>query len=194
MICPNCDHEYEYPSKVEYPDTPEAEAPQPRAAVRVGFSTPKSFNPVSWLVRKFTGSRASHAFFVYHDADWDMDVVLEAHELGIRLLPLAHFERTNRVVKLVTPKYPIDAGLAMVARSYLGSTYDFLGLVGMAVVMVGRFLKRKWSNPFRGSKSVYCSESVILAMLASPGYEKLDLDPDSSPEDTLAYYEKVEGA
>ena len=137
MICPNCDHEYEYPSKVEYPDTPEAEAPQPRAAVRVGFSTPKSFNPVSWLVRKFTGSRASHAFFVYHDADWDMDVVLEAHELGIRLLPLAHFERTNRVVKLVTPKYPIDAGLAMVEKAAPhvavdGQTVD-LGLVGEPV-------------------------------------------------------------
>ena len=161
---------------------------------RVGFSTPKSFNPLSWLIRRLTGSRASHAFFVYYDHDFQMDVVMEAHELGFRLVPLEHFAKLNTIVKLVTPKFPIDIGVRMVAQRYLGSTYDYAGLIGMSVVMFGRFLKRKWKNPFRGSKSVYCSESVIDAMLWSPGYEKLDLDPDSSPEDTLDHYEKVEGA
>lgn len=193
MICPHCKREFNDPSG-EYADTPEAEDPRPFEPVRVGFSTPKSFNPLSWLVRKFTNSRASHAFFVYRDLDWNMDVVLEAHELGIRLLPLDAFERANVIVKMVTPKNPIEVGLRMVAHSYLGSMYDFAGLVGMAVVMLGRFLKRKWKNPFRGSKSVYCSEAVVLALLASPGYETVPLDPDSSPEDLLTFFEKIEGA
>lgn len=172
--------------------TPPERVPSPHT--RVGFSTPKHFNPVSWAVRKFTGSRASHAFFVYHDGDFDMEMVMEAHELGFRLTPLKHFERHNKIVKLAVPKNPIDIGLKAVANRYLGSMYDYAGLVGMAVVMFGRFLKRKWKNPFRGSKSVYCSESVIVAMKASPGYEKLDLDTDSSPQDLLEYFEKTEGA
>ena len=161
---------------------------------RVGFSTPKYFNPVSWLVRKLTGSRASHAFFVYHDSDFDMDMVMEAHELGFRLTPFEHFQKHNSVVKLVVPQNPIDLGLRIVAHRYLGTMYDYAGLIGMSVVMIGRWLKRKWSNPFRGSKSVYCSESVILAMKKSPGYEKLDLDSDSSPQDLLNYFEKTERA
>lgn len=161
---------------------------------RVGFSTPKAFNPVSWVVKKFTGSRASHAFFVYHDADFDMDMVMEAHELGFRLTPLKQFERKNEIVKLVEPKNNIDEGLRQIARRYLGSMYDYAGLIGMAVVMFGRFLKRKWKNPFRGSKSVYCSEAVILAMKQSVGYEQLDLDSDSSPQDLLDFFEKAEGA
>lgn len=166
----------------------------PSKVVRVGFSTPRAFNPVSWLVKTFTGSRASHAFFVYFDEAFDMEVVLEAHELGIRLLPLKHFERTNRIVKLVAPAHPIDAGLRKVGQRYLGSAYDFAGLVGMAVVMFGRWLKRRWKNPFRGSKSVYCSEAVILALKSSPGYETFPLSSESSPQDLLTYFENVEKA
>ncbi|HZN93693.1 MAG TPA: hypothetical protein VFB81_13370 [Myxococcales bacterium] len=160
----------------------------------IGFSTPRAFNPVSWLVRTFTASKASHAFFVYHDADFDMDMVMEAHEVGFRLTPLERFEKGNRIVKLVQPKNPIDSGLSLIARRYLGSMYDYAGLIGMSVVMFGRFFKRVWRNPFRGSRSVYCSESVVLAMKHSPGYEKLDLDPDSSPQDLYDWFEKVEGA
>jgi hypothetical protein len=162
--------------------------------VRIGFSTPRAFNPVSWAVRKLTGSRASHAFFVYYDVDFDMDVVLEAHELGFRLTPRKAFERGNRIVKLVTPRHALDVGLKYVAQRYLGSMYDFAGLVGMVVVMFGRWLRRRWRNPFRGSKNVYCSEAVIIAMKASAGYEGLKLSSESSPQDLLNYFEQVEQA
>jgi hypothetical protein len=162
-----------------------------QAPVRIGFSTPKAFNPVSWVVKRATGSRASHAFFVYFDVDFEMEVVLEAHELGFRLIPRAHFERGNRIVKLVSPRHAVDVGLKKVAHRYLGSMYDYAGLFGMVVVLVGRWLSRKWKNPFRGSKSVYCSEAVILAMKASAGYETLGLHSDSSPQDLLDYFEQV---
>jgi hypothetical protein len=169
-------------------------APSPGSVTRVGFSTPRWFNPVSWLVRSVTGSKASHAFFIYHDGDFDLDMVMEAHELGFRLTPLRHFERTNRIVKTVTPRYDIGVGLKHVARRYLGSEYDFAGLIGMTWVMIGRFLKRKWKNPWRGAKSVFCSESVILAMKFSPGYEAMDLVSDSSPQDLYDWFERVEGS
>lgn len=163
-------------------------------STQIGFSTPKFFNPVSWLVRKFTKSRASHAFFVYHDVDFDMPMVMEAHELGFRLTPFEHFSKHNKIVKLVTPKNPIDVGLRIIASRYLGSMYDYAGLIGMAIVLLGRWLHRKWRNPFRGSRYVFCSESVIMAMKTSPGYERVDLDNDSSPEDLLEFFERTEGA
>ena len=161
---------------------------------RVGFSTPKHFNPVSWAVRKFSGSRASHAFLVYHDIDFDMQMVMEAHELGFRLTPLDHFTKHNQIVKLVVPKNNIDAGVKHIAQRYLGTMYAYAGLIGMFIVMLGRWLHRKWKDPFRSSKNVFCSQSVILAMQQSPGYEKLDLDQYSSPQDLLDFFEKAEGA
>lgn len=82
-----------------------------------------------------------------------------------------------------------------VALRYVGSRYDFEGLIGMTWVMIGRWLRRKWKNPFRSAKNVFCSEAVIRAMLDSPGYgAACPLDPESSPEDLLLYFERSEGA
>lgn len=158
----------------------------------VGFSTPKAFNPVSWLVRKFTGAACSHAWFLYYDKDWGFDVVLEAHELGFRLLPYEHFKRQNNIIALFIPKMDIDVGLARVAKEFLGRAYDFGGLLGMSVVLLGRFLKRKWRNPFQSSKAAFCSEACVLALLYSdfPQAEHL-LPHETSPQDLMNFFEDM---
>lgn len=157
-------------------------------STHIGFSTPKTFNPVSWLVRTVTGSKVSHAFFVYDDVDFGMQMVMEAHELGFRLTPFEHFKKKNKLVALFTPVKPIDIGLKFVAQRYLGTMYDYGGLIGETVVMLGRWLKRKWKNPLRGSKNVFCSEAVCIAMQKSPGYEDFQEDPDSVDPQTLMLY------
>jgi len=162
---------------------------------RVGFSTPKMFNPVSWLVRMMTASRCSHTWFLYHDIDFDMEMVMEAHELGFRLIPYEHFKKHNIIVKVVIPASPIDEGLREVAQNFLGTAYNYAGLIGMAVVAIGRFLKLKWKNPLRTSKNVFCSQAVAKAMLLSPGYAHLDLDPDTEePEDLMRFFEEHENS
>jgi len=156
---------------------------------RIGFSTPKRFNPVSWLVRKFTGSTASHAFFIYHDKDWDADMVLEAHELGFRLIPFEHFEKKNEMVASFLPKVSIEEGLKFVALEYLGTAYDYGGLFGGVILMFGRWLKRKWHNPLENARHVFCSEAVVIAMKLSkyPGAEVLEAR-DTTPQDLLNYF------
>lgn len=130
----------------------------------IGFSTPRRFNPVSWLVRKFTGSRCSHTWFLYHDKDWGFDVVLEAHELGFRVIPFKRFKRANVIISIFTPvAESLDPGVSLVARRFLGTAYDFGGLVGMAVVLLGQWLKFKWRNPFN-SRGVFCSEAAVIAL------------------------------
>jgi len=163
----------------------------PPNATRAGFSTPKRFNPVSWLVRTLTKSRCSHTWFLYHDHDFDMEMVMEAHEIGFRLVPYEHFKKKNNVVALFVPRVPIEVGLKKVAQTYLDTHYDYAGLIGMAVVAIGKILKRKWKNPFTSSTHVFCSEAMTRAMKWSPGYEKLQLDPDNvEPQEILEYFEK----
>jgi hypothetical protein len=158
---------------------------------RVGFSTPNWFNPVSWLVRKITGSKVSHAWFLYHDADWDMEMVVEAHEVGFRLIPFERFKKYNVIVALYSPRRPIDEGLKKVAQKFLSTHYDYAGLIGGAVVALGKIFKRKWKNPFRSSTHVYCSEAMALAMKWSPGYEDLDVDTDMvEPRELNEYFAK----
>lgn len=156
---------------------------------RVAFSTPKHFNPVSWLVRKFTGSTASHAFFIYYDVDFCSDMVMEAHEVGFRIIPLAHFEKKNEILATFTPKTSIEEGLKKVALEYLGTMYDYGGLFGGLVTMFGKWLKRKWHNPLQSSKAVFCSEAVVIALQESkyPGADGLEAR-DTTPQDLMNYF------
>lgn len=161
--------------------------------VRVGFSTPKWFNPVSWLVRKVTKSRCSHAWFLYYSDTFDIELVAEAHELGFRIQPYDRFKKDNIVVAVFIPKFPIDDGLKMVVQKYLTTGYDWGGLFGMAVVKLGQMFKRRWRNPFRSAKHVFCSEAVYRAMKASKGYEDLADDPDSEdPQLLMDHFERHE--
>jgi len=146
---------------------------------------------MSWLVRRLTGSTASHAFFVYQDEDWQTDIVMEAHELGFRVAPLAHFQKKNTLVATFYPKASIEVGVRYVAMEYLGTAYDYGGLFGGFVIMLGRWLRRKWDNPLNDAHSVFCSEAVVIALQKSnyPGSERM-VAQDTTPQDLLDFFIK----
>jgi len=157
---------------------------------RIGVSTPRGFNPFSWLVLKLTKSTASHAFFVYYDEDWDTDMVMDAHEEGFRILPLTQFEKKNVIVATFHPVVSIEVGVKFVALTFLGTPFDFGGLFGTAFVLLGRWLKRKWHNPLQSARSVFCSEAAVVALQKSgyPGAEKL-VPQDTTPQDLLQFFQ-----
>jgi hypothetical protein len=154
----------------------------------IGFSTPRHFNPVSWLVRNITKSECSHSFFVYWDDDFECDMVLEAHELGFRLIALPRFVKKNRIVALVEPAFSLDPGFLKLG-SWVGSAYDFGGLIGQAVVQFGRFLQRKWRNPFHSSRAMFCSESIARCMQWAGHPDAKSFTPkETTPQDLLIFF------
>ena len=154
---------------------------------RIGFSTPRHFNPISWVVRHFTKSACSHTFFIYKDQDWGEDFVMEAHEMGFRLIPLTRFEVKNDIV--ASFKVDIDVGLKFIALEYLGTAYNFGKLLGTSLVLLGRWLKRRWHNPLHSAQALICSESVVIALQKSryPGAEKM-VARDTTPQDLLTFF------
>jgi hypothetical protein len=159
-------------------------------ATRVGFSTSKT-SWVSKIIRWFTAGRTSHTFLVYHDSDWGREMVMEATQGGYRIVPFEHYK--NSLVAIFTPKHSIDVGLAK-SVDWLGENYDYKGLFGMAWVELGRWLKRKWRNPWQSSTSMFCSEAVVRVLQGSsyPGAEQFD--PGSTdPETLLRFFEKEAG-
>lgn len=160
------------------------------SVTHVGFSTPRSFNPVSLLVRKLTHSRASHVWFLFWDADFSLDMVMEAHELGFRLIPLERFKKSNRIVGIFTPKEDTTDAMRWAAR-HLGSAYDFGGLLGMAWVLLGRVFKRSWRNPLNSPRAMFCSELAVrvLQKAGTPWVLGL-LASRVTPQDLLTLFEK----
>ena len=168
---------------------PPPEPPTAPVATRVGFSTqPK--NIFSRMIRWFTKAPCSHAFLVYYDHDFEQDYVMEATEGGFRIVPLNKFVLKNHIVAIIQPKFPIDAGLKE-AATWLGEHYDYLGLIGMTVVAVGRWLKRKWNNPLASPRSMFCSEAVtrVLKNVNYPGM--VTFEPSTTePADLLEFFKK----
>jgi hypothetical protein len=155
--------------------------------VTVGFSTPRRWNVLSALIRSATGSRTSHAWVQIHDPLFRRDLVLEAHATGLRLVPFTVFDLTNRVVAVAHPNCDLEGGLEA-AGAWLGSRFDFEGLVGLFLELVARHFGRHWKNVLHGSTALFCSEAVTR-LLQAGGFPRADtLSPqDTTPEDLLEF-------
>lgn len=110
-------------------------------------------------------------------------MVLEAAMLGFTMRPLDAFLRAGNVLVATVPVEGTEDSVRK-ALEWLDEFYDYMGLVGMSVVMLGRLLGRQWHNPLRNPRALFCSESVTKILQAAgmvPG-----LDPGAtSPEDLL---------
>ena len=155
--------------------------------IRIGFTT-QIKSPVSWLVRKLTKSQCSHAIFVYFDKDWQTDMVMEAADVGFRLISLEKFKKSNEIIALIAPPVDIDVGFKYVGLEYLGTMFDYFGLLGNGPILLGRWLKRKWHNPWNSPKSLFCSEAVVVALQKSgvPGADVL-VPQDTTPQDLMDF-------
>lgn len=152
---------------------------------RVGFS--KDGSLPSRIIRRLTGAPCSHAFLILEkgESEFGREMVLEASAFGIRLVSLERFKSQNEVVCEVDFKGHLSQGL-VAAGSWLGEVYDFGGLFGMAFVILGRWLKKKWRNPLHRAHSLFCSE-LVTEVLQDSGIDGVsDLVPeDTSPGDLM---------
>ena len=148
--------------------------------VHVGFSTRKGF--LSALVRLATKSDTSHAFMLI-EID-GLPMVIEAEAAGFRMVTYERFTREgNQVVGLYALDVPNDS-LRWFYEA-LGEKYDVSGLLGTVWVLVGRWFRLKWRNPFASSRGLFCSEAIAL-WLQAIGYENSDtLDPSATTPDDL---------
>lgn len=154
--------------------------------IKIGFSTHKH-NLLSAVIRWFTKSEVSHCWLLVDDPFFGAPMVLEASEVGLRLTNYADFKKANDVVFLVETPFPLDAGVHD-AWGWLGSAYDFGGLFGMSFVMLGRWLKQKWGNPFASKSARFCSEAIvqILQDAKYPGSETC-VAQETGPQDLLDF-------
>lgn len=106
---------------------------------------------------------------------------------GFHLMTYAVFKQKNQVVAMFELGDLANVGL-QTASLKLGHRYDYLGLFGMAWVLLGRWLKRKWRNPWESSKALTCAEAVVYILQESDYPGARMLDPSSvTPQDILDF-------
>lgn len=156
----------------------------------IGFSTSKT-SWISRIIRWFTNSTVSHCFIVYYDNEWNKYMVMESEGGLGGAVRIVNFRDDNPgIVKLFKPKHNIEYGMNNMV-DHLGEVYDYGGLFGMAWVILGRWLKKKWQNPLHSSKALFCSELVAQVLIDSnyPGAFALN-PPTTDPEILLRFFEE----
>lgn len=157
--------------------------------IQIGFSTSDWW--VSRVIRWFTRSPVSHAFLLLtgeHAHPLFGDLVLEAEWCGWDLSTRAALTRgTTHIVELVTPIVPLDDAIRK-AGEWLKEAYNYEGIAGEAIVNIGRRLGKRWRNPLRNSRSMFCSEAVTYVLQAANYPGAYTLDPQSTSPADLAEF------
>lgn len=142
-------------------------------------------NPLSALVRWVTNSKASHCFLIINDPLMKYELILQASIGGIQLTSYDIFKKRHTIVQEFDTGPKMIIGLQSMCNQ-IGDTYNYVGLFGMIFVMLGRWFKKKFNNPFHSATSMFCSEAVCLAVQAAnyPWFKDLK-DYDTDPNDLL---------
>lgn len=147
----------------------------------VGVSTTNA--ATSRFIRWLTGSTVSHSFLAFTAVGktW----ILQAEWNGIIITPIDRFQAQNTIVLMVPIIELTDEHMAHSMES-LGTPYDYTGLFGAAIPLIGRWFKKKWINPFNSSKALFCSEMVAGTLKEAGLLLSSVSPPDTTPEDIRA--------
>lgn len=149
------------------------------------FTRKKSL--VSWLIRKFTDSEASHVV-VGGLSFYGQEVILHSTHGGLRVDVLeVWIERTNSVIIEEWEVLPDVSGALPILSAKLGSKYDLANLFGNALSILLQKVGIRVRNLLADPNRFVCSELVVHL---DPGGFKIpdlkDLDPErASPEDLI---------
>ncbi len=135
-----------------------ASLPQP-GEVFLGFSTREGV--VSWLIRRSTGSPASHSFLLYFSEQFDQHMVLEVQGRGFVQVPWRVWGDKNKLLALYRidrSTEELDAAMSQLGQR-LGDPYDTFSLIGFMLIYVVPIWDR---NDLDDKDKLICSEMVAL--------------------------------
>ena len=176
------------------------------------FST--STGPLSWAIRKYTGSAVSHCILTYRSYTLDRVLVMEASGAGFRVVPWAKWERHNTLIgrfRLNTGKggsapSPLHKLTALRALSdRLGDPYDVRGLFGFLPTLgirIANWWRVQWQgqggkskrstlprfrNFLDNPKRLFCSQAVAEYLYFATQSHDFKRPQDWSPKNLFDY-------
>jgi hypothetical protein len=150
--------------------------------VKIGFSTARD-NPASFLIRRISGSRASHAWLLLRVDPFGQEFAFEASEFGVRLVPWSAFRRQNRIVAVFEPAVPLEPAMPRAGELLGASTTSGPG--GDGLRHARRWLKRKWRTPSTAPRRVVLGAGGARAQVGGPPRRGEARARATSPQDLL---------
>lgn len=159
--------------------------------VVIGFSKPRKFSLVSWLIRKLEKTSFSHVYIKIYDSRINRWIVYEAAGLLVHCSPQDTFYKKNKhLAESLIPCSPDqEIEILTAVTDCLAKPYGIKQLFGLSLVRICRLFGIKIRNPLAdGCRTYVCSEFCGL-ILSKLGYDIKNLD-DITPRDI---YEMIYG-
>lgn len=157
----------------------------------VGFSSPRKFHVLSWIIKNVEHTDFSHVYIKIFSRSLDRYLVYQASGLAVNFCGQDTFYAHNRDIAEfaipVTPEQKVEVLKKCVDLA--GKPYGMKSLIGIGLVRLAGLVGWKIRNPFAdGSKTYVCSECAAT-LLVILGFKFDELD-STTPKDI---YEKLRG-
>lgn len=125
--------------------------------VRIGFSTPKKFHFLSWLIKKVERSAFSHCYIHIDNS------IYHADDVGVVYASTETFYKENDIINefnigVTDEQY---RAIKTFMRKNEGQGYGYLSLLGILTVRLAHQMGHSINNPFAdGKKTQICVEVV----------------------------------
>lgn len=147
----------------------------------VGFSRPKKFMPLAWLIMKIEDTEYSHVYLKFYSASMERWLIYEAGGLMVRFKGSTLFQMDN----LCVDEFKIELDDAHYNKTIAwcvdncGRPYGIFQLFGMLYsYIIKHIFNEDVKNPLRdGRKSQVCSE-MIGYLLKDNGIINIEEDLD----------------
>jgi len=148
------------------------------------FTTPHTWSPLPWLIRKLTRSPVSHVALCVEV--YGIKTMLHCTVGGVQLSLRDRFEASSKIVEEYAFKPDMTAGVAHAIEQHLGDHYDYVGLLGYAYLLLAwRWLHKKIKNPLASPTALVCSEFVLHVDHGGVLAEWQGLDPERTTAQDL---------
>jgi hypothetical protein len=148
--------------------------------VLIGFSTSDYW--VSKIIRFFTRAPVSHTYIIIDDIPDVGHELYEAAWCGFRMSTREKLTAGSTVIVKEVSVPMVPGAAVALCRSWLNTPYAYRALVGEAWVQVGKWLGKRWPNPWPDPHHMFCSEAATYLLQLCAGDAALharvkDLDP-----------------
>lgn len=144
----------------------------------IGFSKPKKFHILSWLIQKIDRTEFSHVYLKIHSKSIQRDLIYQASGLSVNFCGIRIFNDKNEsiieFIIIITPEEKIE--ILKLAVDLAGKPYGMKELIGIGIVRFLGLFNKKIKNPYAdGSKTYICSELAATILLKlNFKFEELD--------------------
>lgn len=162
------------------------------AKLIIGFSKPKKFKIISWIIRQTEKTLFSHVYLKFHSDNLDRDIVYQASGRQVNFVGSVMFLRYHE--SLIEFELEINDNekqeILKTCIDKAGIPYGRKQLIGLGLVRFLALFGKKIRNPFSDNDTTYiCSELIGYILVKYFNFKIEDLD-STSPKDIYLLLQK----